>query len=294
MAKIFPILCFAREAFQGYSSWPRSRERAFLRAVRELCLLTGDLPNLPEPFKELTRVARSIPPEHLTTETEILKTLENWEDILAGTFSSEVLIQGQAVKKAIEPALISSRIFYVIDPYLLSYKPERPLSPYSDGLRYLLSYKPKILQGIATLGFEDFTDPQKHERIKGIVQLLADQPETTAITIFLYPNGSPIHDRFIGFCNRTEDSHWHALSLGYGLSALSECSQKPTCLARISTQHFKEVWQLALDQCCWCITRDPNCSDLGGGWVGAASLSNPKKHVRVYALESRTIRGLLR
>ena len=277
--KIFPVVRISEKIVLGDLAWPRSRERAFLQAARERCFFLGDWPDeLPEHFSPLRRCHRAS--VDYGGETLSFAQLDQWEDLLASPYSSEVLTEGEEVLSALEPAMKVCQTVYAIDPYLFSFNSYTGVA-YSDGLKHLLKSKPKTFQAVMSVEEDSVT-----ERISSIIRWLRENDSTsTALTIYLTARSS-FHDRFLAFCNKLEDQSWLAVSVGYGLKALApgpnrSDRHKPTCLARISSAQFSKVWTLAQKQSRICLVSDSSNAGLGGGWRE----ESVDQGIRIYRLD---------
>ncbi|MFA7481770.1 MAG: hypothetical protein WC314_14780 [Vulcanimicrobiota bacterium] len=269
--ELFPIVKFTEEAFLKYAEkrFPLSRERALRRAIEQRCIIVGKLPTAAS-LLECNREAFL----HLSPETnppsEQITDLDKWEDSCLGRpFESAVLKQGDNVLETLRPALLSNSVVQVIDPYLVPYCRRRIRT---KGLLYLVSPPAKIraINAITKLfdrnqphGGQSSDDFSPEKRATDIARWLAEKlQEPLNVKILLHeriPRNSPhvLHDRFIGFSSSPNvDTAWHALSIGYGLAALTQERQTLTCLARVTAKHFLDTWNAAEEGCTWQILRN--------------------------------------
>lgn len=260
--RVFPIVEInLTEGDDDFQRWPKSRQRAFKWAASERCLFMGNWPDsIVEEFPSLRNSHRVV--ESCSWTPTVLGDLNKWEEVMPAHYTSDVLVQGRAVWNVLEPVATNTKTLYIIDPYLFSFDDRG--NTYSTGLEYLLEQKPSVFQAV-------MCRPKKKKlslplAIKAISKWLVERVgRATSVTIFFAPAGS-IHDRFLGFCDSRSSPKWLSISIGYGLTALNDKNDKRTCVARIPSSQFDELWELSLSKSYTCITRDEGHADLGGEW----------------------------
>lgn len=275
--EIFPTIELTAEAFDTFrsSNFPLARRRALRRAIEQRCIVVGDLPSNTSGL-EINRDgilrlsdAKDIIPERITD-------IDTWEDSSLGRpFDSTVLEQGKGVLAALRPALVSNALVHIIDPYLLPY--ERGGGRiYATGLKTILSHPSKVRAVNAITKLYDRNQFESSNRTRfrprqravdiarWIQQNLDDTREVKVLLHERRDNHHGLHDRFIGFNSRAiVDSAWHALSIGYGLTAVTTGNRTLTCLARITAHHFLSAWRNAEKYCTWMVLRTRFCNEIG-------------------------------
>ena len=299
--ELFPVVGLAKDLFAGYAHeicgpngseihyrFPRARERALQRVLSQRCIVAGEVPASPEHLS--LRPRRWHGEGGKNTPHRLLKNIDTWEDHLGHVFGTTIVRQGQPVLSALRPAFQSNHIVFVVDPYLAFANYNKSQDRYvlePAGLKMLLnaSSNLRVVQGVGK--FRDHRD-DGNMAAERIARWLLKNDSGKSVTLFLYEpfdersrQKPALHDRFMGFAESLEtDSSWHAVSLGYGLAALTDGNGTETCLARITSSHFQTTWNRARSYCTWAVVYDEYYQALGGGWTEASSFGDgPKRAV---------------
>lgn len=255
--ELFPVIEITEEAFSTYSrtQFPRSRERALCRAIEQRCIIAGQLPESAFLLLNCNREkVRYLPGDSALTSQR--PELRCWEDTSLGApFGSTILQQGAQVRNALNPALLANSIVNIIDPYLISGSGPA----HADGLKQLIELsKLKAITAITKL--------DKIEHLSTISKWLKDNIDHNCELKVSLQQKHNLHDRFMGLINTTTHTDWQALSIGYGLTALTDAKKRRTCLARITSEHFLNTWKEAEKRCTWQILRSSDVPPSSSQW----------------------------
>ncbi len=277
MSDVFPVLCLSQELLSSLScsDFPNSRLRALRRALKERCLVkfsNSGQASVPDGERIIKNRDLRVLDSNCPIKGEVLDDIDRWEESCLGkSFASCVVKQGSSVREALKPGLMANRALWVIDPHLFSLDKNGRL--HAKGLELLLNGASTIQVFKAIVKLRHSTELEKHNlKESDFCQrvsewLKAKLQHLSSAEISLIDASADVHDRFLGLSTAVERADfWHAVSIGYGMTGLTDKKQNLVCVARITSEHFIDAWEIATKRSKWQVHVGQELVQSKSGW----------------------------